>query len=134
MLRQLMNRLVAKSGREWNTALTHALARCVLNVAGEPAGCPLARLFLLDYKGSPLDNPDHLKHTVGDRLHTLLMGEAICGKNTRCLQMLLSCERFVKKDPKCSLHQALKATHPFHAMPPATKESFAGLPKRCSDP
>lgn len=112
-LHQLMDRLLAKTGHEWDPPLADALAHCVLNAAGDTVGCPLSRLFLLDYAGSEREDPDYLKRTIGDRLHTLLMGEAIWGKNTRYLHMLLSCERFAKKDAACSLHQILKPKPPF---------------------
>jgi hypothetical protein len=112
-LHQLMDRLLAKAEREGDPTLADALAHCVLNVAGDTAGCPLSRLFLLDYAASERGDPDHLKRTIGDRLHTLLMGEAIWGKNTRYLDMLLSCEHFANKDAACSLHQILKVTQPF---------------------
>jgi hypothetical protein len=109
-LQELMVRLLAKPGHASNPSVTDALAHCVLNAAGETAGCPLSRLFLLDYAGSAHEHPHHVKRTIGDRLHTLLMGEAMWGKNTRYLHMLLSCERFAGKDPACSLHQVLNPT------------------------
>lgn len=109
-LHQLRDSLLAKTGHGHDHSLADALAGCVFNVAGDAGSCPLSRLFLLDYAASKEVSPAQVKRTIGDRLHTLLMGEAIWGKNTRYLHMLLSCERFTRNDTACSLHRILKVT------------------------